>query len=287
MSPEFNRQLEDLNRQWFDLEGQLKTYETVEGEALSPAVFSLRYAGRLMARCLLVATTEIPTEAQLQDLQESITVTKHYLAMTKYDIVDGVLIHIDRDLSRNLLPKYGRDAIEKAVVNFPRLMSEIAICRQLVIDSRRQPETRDNLYNQMLETHLPHVLSAYQEILDKENDTIIARLVEDELKFRSEKASALFGLFVACYFGLLTVFQIGILKDIWDVMWPLWIPAFILGFYLFYFRVTRPLASAKIRRTWGWLFGAVTFVCVAQFGDLAFPEIIAPIKALLKVPFSH
>ena len=282
MPPDFRRQLEELNEQWFALEKQLKVYETLVGEALSPAVFSLRYAGRQMARSLLIVASETPTQAQFQELQEAITITKHYLTMSNYDIVDGVLIHIDRDVTRNLLPRYGRDTIEQSVVGFSRLLTELATCRTLVIESRGKPECRNALYDQMLSNHLPHVLTGYQEILEKENDTIMARLVDHELHLRSEKAAALFGVFIAFYFGLFAVFQLESLKFIWEATWPLWIPALIPGFYFFYVRVAWPNQARGIARRWIWPVALVTFVCVAAFGDIAFPELIAPIKNLAR-----
>jgi hypothetical protein len=278
--PDFRRQLEGLSHEWFSLEEQLKRYETLVGDALSPAVFSLRYAGRQMALALLAATAEPPSEDQLDSLRDAIRLTKHYLQMSKYDIVDGVLIHIDRDLTRNLLPRYGRDVIEQSVVGLPRMLAEITICRQMVVDSRGNPQTRESLYDQMLDNHLPHVLAAYQEIAEKENDTIMARLVDHQLHLRSEKAAALFGVFAACFFGLLSVFQLDSLRPIWDVSWPLWIPAFIFGFYYLYARVAWPNQAQDIARKWRWPVGVVTFICVAKFGDLAFPGFLDSITAL-------
>ncbi|HWX83859.1 MAG TPA: hypothetical protein VNZ48_09700 [Xanthobacteraceae bacterium] len=265
MPPEVRRRFEDLNQEWFDLEKQLKRYELLVGEALSPAVFSLRYAGRQMAICLEIAAAETPTTAQLAQLEDAITLTKHYLAMAKYDIVDGVLIHIDRDVKRNLLPRYGRDVIEQCVVGFPRLQSELETCRNLVTDSRGEPQARDAFYDRMLSNHLPHILNDYQELIQKENDTIMTRLVNDQLQLRSERATALFGIFVAIFFALVTLF---VDLDFFDVLWPLCIPTFILGFYYFYLRVARPNSAPAVLHKCRWPFLFLTIFCVVLFGAL-------------------
>jgi hypothetical protein len=286
MSPELRQQLDELGQEWLDLEGQLKRYETLAGEALSPAVFSLRYAGRQMAICLRAAAADTPPPSLIEEISDAIKLTQHYLKMAKYDILDGVLIHVDRDVIRNMIPRYGHDVVASSVVNLPRLLRAIEDCRAKVIQSRSHPEQREALYDDMLANYLATLLDDYQEVLAKENESIMARKVDHELHLRSEKAAATFGIFIACYFGSIPLF-LDVFKSAWHAVWPLLIPILFLGIYYCYIRIAWPNRAGVHVRRWGPVAAVISFLCVAKFGDAVYPEAFTSLRDLFARFFSR
>jgi hypothetical protein len=207
MSPDEKAKLVELFNRWNEVQGNLKQAEQINQLAVIPAINELRYAGRILVHALAKGMHEVDVAGLVDDeevgdrsLADAMTIAGQYLTNAQHDISDA-LVYFFQQRVDELNGRYGAAAISVKFPDYAEIVKRLQICRELVIDSRKDLSKRSEHYSKM-RGHTDYLIENYFT-LDK-SDTFMAIELEKlyarerRLKFRLIAASIL-----AAFFALL------------------------------------------------------------------------------------
>ncbi len=155
-------QLDDLRTRWYFIEGKLKEMEFLGDKPAMPAVNALRYAGRQMAELIDLGRIENPTQTQQEAIVSAVAIAHDSMNIAQSDVVDAALYVLDQD-TRAMRDRYHDTLLMKHVPGFQDLLSRLAVCANLIIETRENPAVRRGHYQIILDKHFKQMLDIYRD----------------------------------------------------------------------------------------------------------------------------
>lgn len=148
----------ELTAEWAKAEADIKRAEQVAEKIVFPSIKELRYAGRRLAEsCTLISDGNyIEAEKRLQDAIFDCHRARH-------DALDAATAKIAADIA--LMAKtLGYSAITQAFHKFSDLHTALEECRVMIVSSRKETASREQIYITITESRFPLLVELYREL---------------------------------------------------------------------------------------------------------------------------
>ena len=185
-----------LYNAWADAEEAAKIAEHAVGEAVMPAIMELRYAGRKLSKSLnnYIANQNLAeADRWLEDAINDCHRARH-------DATDAATAFIAVRLD-NATKQFGPDEVRACFPCYPELRSLLAQTRKKIAASRRDHNSRHDIYAELEIAALPKIMSLYEAFVANEPD-----LKERRFTKWLYKQGINFGWFVALVVAVIAIF---------------------------------------------------------------------------------
>lgn len=178
--------LDRARDQWDKTERIIKLGETVAGEAVTPAIFELRYAGR---RLIDLVRASLDGDAVNNDeLHAYLVEVEQFCLRAQHDAVDGIVGHLNARL-RFMEREFGVALLFKHFPQYGETNVKLDQLAALIVESRGDRGGRRDIYDKMQDIELPDLIKKISELNRSENALI--ELAKQEQQDYEQKMTTL------------------------------------------------------------------------------------------------
>lgn len=151
------RVLAQIFTEWDKAEKAIKIAEQVNGEIVNPAVYELRYAGRRLIEGMRLHFSGDHTQA-LKRLNDA-----HFdCCRARHDAIDAATAKISNDLAI-AVKKIGSNLVLEHFADYAKLVRELQSTRRKIAVSREDRESRDKIYESIVNDNLEKIMEYYED----------------------------------------------------------------------------------------------------------------------------
>lgn len=175
--------LRSITKQWFSIEGYMKSVELETSEILIPSINELRYAGRRLACVLEIVLNNggVLNNENYLNANKSITEIRNDLDKASQDLADNLLYHFSKrcDLLKN---EFGMDNIVVYFPDFLEKTDEIFDYRNKIIETRTDYSKKRSLYAILFNNYVPRLIDLFSRI-ERNEDLLLKAARKQQIIF--------------------------------------------------------------------------------------------------------
>jgi hypothetical protein len=141
---------------WNSAERAAKEAELITGKAVLASINELRYAGRWMVLVLDAITHGRDRIDDSTTLEDAITHVRLCCIQAKHDAIDSIVLYLHAKIEL-VSETYSIRIIAMFVDGYVDFLAEVKTIADSIINSREDRLSRIEIYNAILETHLPNI----------------------------------------------------------------------------------------------------------------------------------